>query len=62
MLAWLLGMCVGLLPYLGPSLGVSGLATVQPAAVLAFATAFLVRVVLGMFGMDSAEVEDESTA
>src|SRR5690606_42018071 len=47
--AWIAGTGVGLLPYLGPTLGAPALARVQPAAVLAFATAFLVRVALTIF-------------
>lgn len=45
--AWGAGMSIGLIPYIGPLLGATGLARLQPAAVLAFAMGFLVRFVLG---------------
>jgi cytosine/uracil/thiamine/allantoin permease len=37
---WVMGAVVGLIPYAGPWLGIDGLARVQPAAVLAYVTAF----------------------
>jgi hypothetical protein len=50
--ALLVGVAVGLLPVVGPLAGFGVLARVQPAAVLAFAAAFLVNFILARLGLE----------
>jgi hypothetical protein len=60
LLAWLVGVVLGLTPVLGGLLGARRLANLQPAAVFAFAAAFLTYLVLGTLGSETAVVELES--
>jgi cytosine/uracil/thiamine/allantoin permease len=50
--AWAMGLVVGLLPYIGRLTGLDLLEAAQPATVLASATAFAIRLVGGRLGRD----------
>lgn len=54
-LAWAVGLVVGLTPLVGGALGNRQLATVQPAAVFAFGFAFMTYLVLALLGRESPE-------
>jgi cytosine permease len=53
LLAWLVGLAVGLVPIVGPALGVAELARVQPAAVFAYLGAFAVYHLAAWAGLES---------
>jgi hypothetical protein len=54
--AWLAGLAVGLVPFLGTALGWAGANRFQPAAVFAFFTAAAFYQVLAAFGLETAHV------
>lgn len=62
LLAWLIGLAVGLAPWIGPASGRPEWARLQPAAVLAFLAAFLAYATLAALGLEppvAAKVSDE---
>jgi len=52
MVAWAIGLAVGLAPWIGPALGNDRLARLQPAAVLAFLAAFVSYAALAAIGLE----------
>lgn len=54
--AWLLGFAVGLIPVIGQALESPTLSRVQPAAVLAFVTGFLVNSLVARAGLEPAAI------
>jgi cytosine permease len=55
--AWVVGLVVGLLPYLGSATGSTRLRNLQPAAVLAFVAAFLTYALLASVGLQPPPLE-----
>ncbi|WP_422927060.1 purine-cytosine permease-like transporter [Singulisphaera sp. PoT] len=62
-LAWALGLFVGLVPLVGKALDNASLAKIQPAAVLGFVVAYAFYYILATFGLEAppAEVKVETT-
>ena len=58
--AWALGVVVGLLPEIGDALESETLRRLQPASVLAFATAFTAYMILARLGLEPAETRVEA--
>jgi len=57
LIAWLIGLGVGLTPTIARTLGASNLALLQPAALAAFVAAFLAYEILALFRLESPFTE-----
>ena len=58
-LAWVVGLVIGLVPIVGGAVGRRDLAAVQPASVFAFLMAFVTYLALALLGGETPEVPDE---
>jgi cytosine permease len=56
-MAWVVGLVIGLTPVVGPTLGARDLASVQPAALFAFLAAFVTYLALAVLGFESPTEE-----
>jgi len=59
LVAWVIGVAVGLVPVIGRAWGQTQLAQIQPAAVLACLAAFLIYLILAAFGAEPPVVAEE---
>lgn len=60
--AWLVGVIVGLVPWVGPALGFAGASRFQPAALMAFGAAFVTYLALAIVGLESRVQPPEVSA